>query len=425
MIRSLRLTTWKSFAEALLPLEALTVLVGLNAAGKSNALDALAFLQRTANGVDLLHALESGRGEPMEAPMRGQLAAKRFKLEVVVRDARDAEYTYSLAVEVTAREGRAADALVQAESLRGPGKTPDAVDLFRVDGMTVSAASARTKLYNTRKGTIRELRRSHALLAQLDGQLTVTEHPELRAGIDAVLGALRSVFLLDPQPAQMRAYSRHAQEMQADGSNVAGFLAGLPAAHRSEVEEELAKALRSIAEPDIRSVSVDSTRFGDAMLYCKEAFAGTDQDVDARSMSDGSLRMLAILTAMLTRPKGSLLVVEEIDNGLHPSRARQLVHLLLSLVMKRGVDVLLTTHNETLLSALPQDLVPTVVVAHRDPKNGTSRLTVLEELDGLRRMIGMAPLGALLANNRIAETIQEFARENPLDLATALHENAE
>jgi hypothetical protein len=118
-------------------------------------------------------------------------------------------------------------------------------------------------------------------------------------------------------------------------------------------------------------------------------------------------------------------VVEEIDNGLHPSRARQLVHLLLSLVMKRGVDVLLTTHNETLLSALPQDLVPTVVVAHRDPKNGTSRLTVLEELDGLRRMIGMAPLGALLANNRIAETIQEFARENPLDLATALHENAE
>ncbi|MCF7994391.1 MAG: ATP-binding protein [Chromatiaceae bacterium] len=43
-------------------------------------------------------------------------------------------------------------------------------------------------------------------------------------------------------------------------------------------------------------------------------------------MSDGTLRYdVAIVTALLTREPGSLLVIEEVDNGLHPSRAHLLV----------------------------------------------------------------------------------------------------
>jgi len=56
-------------------------------------------------------------------------------------------------------------------------------------------------------------------------------------------------------------------------------------------------------------------------------------------MSDGTLRFIAILTALQTRPKGSLLVIEEVDNGLHPSRAHLLLNILQGLSDKRGVDV--------------------------------------------------------------------------------------
>ena len=44
MIKELSLKNWKSFTEATLYIDPLTVLIGSNASGKSNALDALLFL---------------------------------------------------------------------------------------------------------------------------------------------------------------------------------------------------------------------------------------------------------------------------------------------------------------------------------------------------------------------------------------------
>ena len=56
----------------------------------------------------------------------------------------------------------------------------------------------------------------------------------------------------------------------------------------------------------------------DAILYCEEIWNLNQEPiiVDASGMSDGTLRFLAILTAMLTQPKNSLIVIEEVDNGL-------------------------------------------------------------------------------------------------------------
>ncbi|MHC5833239.1 MAG: AAA family ATPase, partial [Nostoc sp.] len=88
--------------------------------------------------------------------------------------------------------------------------------------------------------------------------------------------------------------------------------------------------------------------------------------IDARTMSDGTLHFIAILTALLTRPEASQLVIEEIDNGLHPSRAELLVRILREIGTERKIDILLTTHNPALLDALGPEIVPFVVVAHRD-----------------------------------------------------------
>lgn len=45
MIKELTLENWKSFDKTTLYIDPLTVLIGLNASGKSNVLDALQFLQ--------------------------------------------------------------------------------------------------------------------------------------------------------------------------------------------------------------------------------------------------------------------------------------------------------------------------------------------------------------------------------------------
>lgn len=50
MLKKLILENWKSFRYVELPIDPLTVLIGTKASGKSNVVDALEFLRRTATG---------------------------------------------------------------------------------------------------------------------------------------------------------------------------------------------------------------------------------------------------------------------------------------------------------------------------------------------------------------------------------------
>jgi AAA15 family ATPase/GTPase len=100
------------------------------------------------------------------------------------------------------------------------------------------------------------------------------------------------------------------------------------------------------------------------------------------------------------------LVIEEVDNGLHPSRAHFLVDMLKTLGAERNIDVLVTTHNPALLDAAGLAMVPFIVVAHRDDQTGFSQLTQLEEIDQLPKLIASGSLGALSSRGRIEEALK-------------------
>ncbi len=122
----------------------------------------------------------------------------------------------------------------------------------------------------------------------------------------------------------MRGYSPLAEKLITDGSNIAGVLAALNDVKKKKILNKLTAYLKNIPERDIISVWTEYVgKFKtDAMLYCKEGWNEEDDCVvDARGMSDGTLRFLAIVTAMLINESNKLIVIEEADNGLHPSRA--------------------------------------------------------------------------------------------------------
>ena len=64
VIEEVRLKAFKSFRDAVLPLDDLTLVVGRNGSGKSNALDGLWALVRLASGDDVRDALDGGREGP-------------------------------------------------------------------------------------------------------------------------------------------------------------------------------------------------------------------------------------------------------------------------------------------------------------------------------------------------------------------------
>ena len=414
MITELRLENWKSYEKSTLHIDTLSVLVGTNASGKSNALDALLLLNRIASGAMLTSAL---KGDGTQAPLRGgvEWAARQpgsvFALGVVCRADGLTDYEYRLEGQITeSRCDLYSEQLTRIRFRLGKDGLRKSVagniKLLRTDACPENSPTIIARLYNEKQGTPRQLSRTHAVLFQLVGQKL---RQEIQDGVTEVISSLRDIFILDPIPSHMRKFSPLSDRLESDAWNVAGVLAALPKEKQQEIEAVLTKYASQLPERDIRRVYAETVgKFNsDAMLYCEEHWLdqGPPPTVDARGMSDGTLRFLAILTALLTRPRASLLVIEEVDNGLHPSRAKLLLDMLKAVGSQRGVDVLVTTHNPALLDAMGTEMVPFITVANREPSTGNSALTLLEEIAQLPKLLAQGPIGRLSSQGLIEKSI--------------------
>jgi hypothetical protein len=364
------------------------------------------------------------QGDNSLFPLRGGLewAARRpgnrFIIGVKVRADDTTDYEYQLECEITEsrcdvfseqlqRTKYRLDKFNQRKSQIG------SIKVYRTDPCDPKSPTITARLYNEKQGTPRQLTRAHTVLFQLAGQAL---RQEIKEGITSVSGSLRDIFILDPIPSHMRGYSPFSEQIETDAGNIAGVIAALPEGKKKEIEDVLTHYAGKLPERDIRRVYAEAVgKFkSDAMLYCEEQWldVGEPPTVDARGMSDGTLRFLAILTALLTRPRGSLLVIEEVDNGLHPSRAQLLLEVLQKVGSQREVDVLVTTHNPALLDAMGTEMVPFITVAHRDPSTGYSVLTLLEELRQLPKLLARGTVGRISSQGDIERAFAIEAQQD-------------
>jgi hypothetical protein len=280
--------------------------------------------------------------------------------------------------------------------------------LFWTNPIDLNNPGITARLYNEKKGTPKILNRSSSVLSQI---VNLPLRKEIAEGVERVAKSLRGIFVLDPIPAHMRDYKPFSEHLQPDASNIAGVIAALPEAQKSWIEQTLTNYVKHLPERDIRRIWAEPVgKFNsDAMLYSEEQWGEevVVSTVDARGMSDGTLRFLAILTALLTRPEKSLLVVEEVDNGLHPSRSTLLLRMLREVGCQRKIDVLVTTHNPALLDALGAEMIPFIEVAHRDLRTGYSRLTLLEDIEQLPKLLASGPVGRLSSEGAIEKALKQ------------------
>ena len=333
MITKLRLHNWKSFEDSTIYIDPLTFLIGTNASGKSNVLDAFDFLRLNISGVTTENIVNQIRG--------GE--------EWIIRKGEDSAWL-ELTIEDNGREIQHNVTITRNDS-----------ELSRV---------SQTFFSDNRKDTIE----AYAIVQDY----------------------LNKVFILEPMPNRMRQYSKVSKFLQRDGSNIAGILAALPDEEKQRVEQELSAYIRPLPEQDINrveAVTVGLTH-SDAMLYCYEGW-NPDVPVDARGMSDGTLRFAAIVVALLTVKPHSLLIIEEVDNGLHPSRAKELIKVLKEISQNRNVDILCTTHNPTLVSELGNEMIPFISYVVRD-EQGVSHIKLLEEKENLAKLMASGKVGDLM-----------------------------
>jgi AAA15 family ATPase/GTPase len=170
---------------------------------------------------------------------------------------------------------------------------------------------------------------------------------------------------------------------------------------------QLLELIQSLPEQEISGIKFIREPRGGVMVALVETFGGSEKVYDASLLSDGTLRVLSIGAALLAADEGSLVVIEEIDNGVHPSRARHLLEKIRRIAKARDLRVLLSTHNPALLDALPIEAIPSVVFCYRDPSSGSSKLVRLEEIPSYPELVTQDTLGHLLTLG----LIERFAKE--------------
>jgi predicted ATPase len=217
---------------------------------------------------------------------------------------------------------------------------------------------------------------THSSLRSLLGQIQQRERVEAEviAQTDAVRTALRDATFLDIRPSMMRDYRpENGGHLGTSGENISPVLSALPTKRLADVVDWLSE----LCGPEMEGIEFDRTKLREVMMILVEKGG---RRTSARSASDGTLRFLGELVALLTAPEGSLLVLEEPDVGLHPSRIRLLAELLESTTAKRKIQVIATSHSPTLLAYLSPEGLGDTIAFGRDPASGDTICSRLRDL---------------------------------------------
>ncbi|GAB0058136.1 hypothetical protein SIID45300_02480 [Candidatus Magnetaquicoccaceae bacterium FCR-1] len=428
MLDSISLENFKSYQNTTLQLAPLTMLIGANASGKSNAIEGLRLLSWLAQGnrlssiqtaVQASNQLLRGRIQDL-----GYNKMARFTLSCGADIILDFPLLHlSITLEI-----KDDDTLHIVDESLEDWSERTSLPLYQVVEAATGMGTDLTVSYNNfaKGGHKPKLSCSDqfAIFTQLDSPSKFLRHHEksqksIPQATEQFRNGLSRILFLDPVPARMRDYSFKSEKTLADdGRHLSSVLFHLwggkkPLEQLNAVERDnrgtILRFVSSLPEQDIETIDFLPGPRDEVMVKLVETFGGERREYDASLLSDGTLRVLAIAAAMLSAPEEGIVVIEEIDNGVHPSRAKQLLEQIASIAERRKLRVLLSSHNPALLDALPNSAVPNVVFCYRDPQNGSSRLIRLQDVPDYPELIAQGGVGHLMTNG----VLERFVKFHP------------
>jgi ABC-type multidrug transport system ATPase subunit len=127
--------------------------------------------------------------------------------------------------------------------------------------------------------------------------------------------------------------------------NFAGTISQLSSQVQQQVSRILGKDVSEFGETDI----TPSQQFyvgGDGTISYSEFHFGA-----------GESSVIRMVTAIEAAPESTLVLIEEIENGLHPVAVRHMVEYLIDVASRRSIQSIFTTHSEDALSPLPAEAI--------------------------------------------------------------------
>jgi len=391
MLTRIEIDGFKTFENFSLDLGPFVVVLGANASGKSNLFDAVQLLANLATK-GLREATYGLRGEVHElfrtVGSGAPTSKMRFAVEVLVEprvkdpwgsqvELTHTRMRYEVAIE-RRQDERGIERLIVSDEKVSPilGKddplkySPEFKEVFlryarRSSWLTTTPKEGKTVFEIHQDGKAGRTRSAEAAEATVLSSITTSEFPHLFA----LREELRSWRFLQLDPAFLRRPSpiTAPELLLPDGSNLAAVLARImmetkekdrPKGILSDIAAELATIIPGVTDLDVvfdphaREYRIDvATRDGNPYT--------------SRVLSDGTLRVLALLTMLYDPKHRGLACFEEPENGVHPARLRALVQRLRELVTDTSScdldedeplsQLVMNSHSPVVLSALAPD----------------------------------------------------------------------
>jgi len=407
MITNLHISGFKSLADVRLSPGALNLFIGANAGGKSNFFDALRVLQGIGYGFSIEEIFDgkpkSARSDVWE-PIRGGSGYAHFmdggtsrapiRFEVGMRFDRDGtpvktlEYSIALSAVrgAVVSESLVVDSQPVFETV-GEEERPQPMN-GNLSGSFVHAV----RYHRSGRGrkTVKMRPASEPMLHFLrDDPACEVAH---REAMDLCIKVLSDMQRIDPRPAILREYSQahRVDRLGEQGENFAALVKGVLVDKRSRVA--YLSWLQELTPSEIEDVVILSGALGEPLFAVKE----NGREYPAPILSDGTLRFAAIAAAFFQPDLPGIATIEEIENGIHPSRLRLLVELLKSRA-EEGMQVMATTHSPMLLAWLEERDYATTFFCKRDEETGASLITPLENMPHFMEVIRTQSIAELFA----------------------------
>lgn len=368
------LRNYRSIGNCDVRLGALTYLVGMNGAGKSNFLDALHLVRDSLNG-SLDNALHE-RGGLNEVRRRSSGHPNHFgiRLEFRLRSGERGHFAFN----VGALRDRGYEVQAEECALGGIGKGP----FYRVE---------RGKLRDSSEATFPSVTADRLALVAASG-LTA-----FRPVFDALCAM--GFYNLNPKLMRELQKPQEGRLLKAAGENIASVVGHLERVGNGQmqlIEDYLQTVVPTVRGVERRSVGpMETLEFSQDMAGAKHPWRFM-----AQNMSDGTLRALGVLVALFQRNldySPSLVGIEEPETALHPAASAALREALTR--ASEHTQVIVTSHSPDLLDdpTISADTILSVIA-----ESGETRMAPLDAASRDAMRLQLFSAGELLRLNQLA-----------------------
>ena len=346
-VTSVTIQGYRSVRNLTLPIEGCSVFVGANGVGKTNLYRALALLRSAAEG-SITRAIAEDGG--IESVLWAGVRLKGFPVRLVLKarfgDAdNQAVLTHSYEIQVGLREPFEAafttEPLVKEERLTVRQGKRD-VSMMERKGQLVILRNEDGVRENHKHAVLPS---ETALASFRDG----ARYPELEAVRRAFLDwRLYHDFRTDAQsPVRKPCHAITTPTLSHDGHDLAAVLATLFVIREDTVD--LAKAIDDAFPGAMLSASDEGSR---CVFSLK--FPDMPRTFGAHELSDGTLKYLCLLGALMGYRLPSLIALNEPEASLHPSLLGRLARLIAR--SAQHTRIWIVTHSDFLAEALQKEI---------------------------------------------------------------------